>query len=57
MEAQGSHCSPLEERCFQDPWSESLVLSRSQTVSPALEEEEDISSDREEEGSGWEKVA
>ncbi|VDL61115.1 unnamed protein product [Hymenolepis diminuta] len=56
VEAQGSHCSPLEERCFQDPWSESLVLSRSQTVSLALEEKEDISSDREE-GNGWEKVA
>ncbi|KAM3186673.1 hypothetical protein ACTXT7_003813 [Hymenolepis weldensis] len=57
VEAQGSHCSPLEECCFQDPWSESLVLSRSLTVSLALEEEEDISSEREEEGNGWEKVA
>nr|CDS30768.1 abhydrolase domain containing protein 16A [Hymenolepis microstoma] len=58
VEAQGSHCSPLEERCFREPWSESLVLSRSHTVSLALESEEDSSNEREEEdGNGWEKVA
>uniref|UniRef100_A0A0R3T1E7 Abhydrolase domain-containing protein 16A n=1 Tax=Rodentolepis nana TaxID=102285 RepID=A0A0R3T1E7_RODNA len=58
VEAPGSHCSPLEERYFREPWSESLVLSRSHTVSLTLESEEDTSSEREEEdGNGWEKVA
>ncbi len=68
----GTHCAPLIPSAFQEPWSESLILSRSRLVSSeddasqhsrdnavvgGDEEEEDEEEEAEDESSnGWEKV-
>ncbi|KAL5970908.1 Protein ABHD16B, partial [Taenia solium] len=63
VEAKGSHCTILDQADFQEPWSESLVLCRSQTVNIDLQAEGSSASDdfddsaNEREVNDWEEVA
>ncbi|VDD83469.1 unnamed protein product [Mesocestoides corti] len=60
VEVKGTHCTSLDSEAFQEPWSEHLILSRSQTVntdSGATDDENADDVEKEEEGNGWEKVA
>lgn len=63
MEAKGSHCTTLDQTNFQEPWSESLVLCRTDTVNIDLKAEGSSASDGsddsadEREINDWEKVA
>ncbi|KAH9281256.1 Abhydrolase domain-containing protein 16A [Echinococcus granulosus] len=63
MEAKGSHCTTLDQGSFQEPWSESLVLCRSQTVNIDLETEGSSASNGYDDSADggeindWEKVA
>ncbi|VDM18430.1 unnamed protein product [Hydatigera taeniaeformis] len=63
VEAKGSHCTTLDQASFQEPWSESLVLYRSQTVNVDLEAECSSTNDGfdddadEKDVNDWEKVA
>ncbi|VDK21707.1 unnamed protein product [Taenia asiatica] len=62
VEAKGSHCTTLDQADFQEPWSESLVLCRSQTVIDSQAEGSSASDDfddsaDEREVNDWEKVA